>query len=102
MERGCTWHTPHCAEISTVAEAQHYVRAHGSECVFNQAVVEEREHRRQQERVATIRREAAEAVERVERDYRRQREAQEAEASAAHRLAAKEAEATRGREANER
>ena len=94
MEGGCTWQTPQCDQISTIAEAEAYVGRHSAECTFNPTVVEERVHRRRMEaeevarraaaeerqeerrQAAELRREAAEAEERREqRDYERQQEA---------------------------
>ena len=49
MEGGCTWKTPLCDQITIVSEAEQYLMGHSSECVFNPAVVEERQHKRRQE-----------------------------------------------------
>ena len=95
-ENGCTSQIPRCG-IPTIAEAEWYVKGHGSKCNFNPVVMEERQHRWQQEEAAwrqeeaakdrhesadlaaTMRCEATEDEERrKKRDYRRQREAQEA------------------------
>ena len=83
LDGGCTWQTPQCDQIDTIAEAKLYVKLHSSECLFNPAVAEERTHRRQAEaaetterREAEARREATKAEERREqRDYLRQQEA---------------------------
>ena len=83
LDGGCTWQTPQCDQIDTIAEAKLYVKLHSSECFFNPAVAEERTHRRQAEaaetterREAEARREATKAEERREqRDYLRQQEA---------------------------
>ena len=91
LEEGCTWQTQQCDQISTIAEAENYVRAHSSECIFSPVVVEERLHRRGLEAAATARRVAAEVEaseeRREERAYQRQRkedkEALEATAVAA-------------------
>ena len=81
MEGGCTWRTPQCDQISTIAEAEAYVGRHSTECIFNPTVVEERIHWRQMEAeevacraAAEERREAAESEEhREEREYQRRR-----------------------------
>ena len=52
MDGGCTWQTPQCGQITTVVEADLYVKIHSRECLFNPAVAEENTHRRERPRRA--------------------------------------------------
>ena len=48
-ENGCTWRTPYCKQITTIPEAEIYVRAHSTECIYNPVVVQNTQHRRERE-----------------------------------------------------
>ena len=80
MDGGCTWQTPQCGQITTVVEADLYVKIHSRECLFNPAVAEENTHRREAEAgEATARREAKAHREATESATLARREATEAE-----------------------
>ena len=62
-EDGCPWQTPECKQITTMAEAKIYVRAHSTEFIYNPAVVQDTQHKREREAADTARRIAIEVAE---------------------------------------
>ena len=54
-QNSCTWRTPECKQITTMNEAELYVRAHSTECIYNPVVVEEKQHKWEREEVETAR-----------------------------------------------
>ena len=40
QEQGCNWMTQECDQITTIAEAEIYVKLHGTDCIHNPAVVQ--------------------------------------------------------------
>ena len=91
-ENGCTWQTPSCC-IPTIVEAEWYVKAHGSECTLNPVVVEERQHRWQQEDAAWRKEEAAAARHMAAKDEAEDRHV----AAKARRVAAEDRQATKAK-----
>ena len=66
-ENGCNWRTPYYEQITTIPEAEIYVRAHSIECIYNPVVVEETRNKREQEAADTARRWADEDEARARR-----------------------------------